>query len=127
MEKSSVLFLLTPKTQVACLKTEMNVRQALEKMKAHGYSAIPMIDDEGHYVATISEGDLLWQIIKEEDVSPEKLEKIENREAGHPLPDDNSVKAASDALVTCKLPEWMKSIGNILAHWGEDEEQEVEE
>ena len=36
MERRNVLFLLTPKTQVACLKENMNVRQALEKMRAHG-------------------------------------------------------------------------------------------
>ena len=39
MEKTNVLFLLTPKTQLACLKDSMNVRQALEKMRAHGFTA----------------------------------------------------------------------------------------
>ena len=35
------------------------LRQATEKMDAHGYAAIPVIDEEGRYVKTISEGDLL--------------------------------------------------------------------
>ena len=50
MEKTNVLFLLTPKTQLACLKDSMNVRQALEKMRAHGFTAIPLISEEGEYL-----------------------------------------------------------------------------
>ena len=76
MEKTSVLFLLTPKAKVACLNSTMNVRQALEKMRAHGYSAVPLIDGEGHYVATISEGDLLWRIIRDGDIDLEEMEDI---------------------------------------------------
>ena len=34
----------------------MNVRQALEKMRAHGYSAIPMINSEGEYLGTVCLG-----------------------------------------------------------------------
>ncbi len=77
MEKSNVLFLLTPKTYVACLNDSMNVRQALEKMKAHGYSAIPLIAaEDGRYLGTISEGDLLWRIVSEEEITMEGLEDI---------------------------------------------------
>ena len=73
MEKKSVLFLLTPKTTVACLNTSMNVRQALEKMRAHRYTAIPLISTEGEYIGTVSEGDLLWHIVSNHDISLEDL------------------------------------------------------
>ena len=76
MEKSNVLFLLTPKTNVACLTGNMNVRQALEKMRAHGYTAIPMISQEGEYIGTVSEGDLLWQIVRNEKISMQDLENV---------------------------------------------------
>ena len=76
MERANVLFLLTPKNQVACLEENMNVRQALEKMRAHGYSAIPIINNDGEYMGTVSEGDLLWQIVKNERISIEDLEDI---------------------------------------------------
>ena len=36
------------------------VRQALAKIKAHTYTAVPLVDTEGHYIATLTEGDLLW-------------------------------------------------------------------
>ncbi len=73
MEKTSVLFLLTPKAEVACLKETMSVRQALEKMKAHGYMAIPLIGSEGQYLGTISQGDLLYHIL---DSGKEGLEDV---------------------------------------------------
>ncbi len=76
MEKTNVLFLLTPKTQVACLKDTMNVRQALEKMRAHGYTAIPLISETGEYLGSISEGDLLWYIANGDHVSMENLEDV---------------------------------------------------
>ena len=66
MEKTNVLLLLTPKGQVACLDETMNIRQALEKMKAHGYMAIPLLSRNGEYLGTISEGDLLWFIVSQE-------------------------------------------------------------
>jgi len=76
MEKRNVLFLLTPKTQVACLNANMNGRQALEKMRAHGYSAIPLISENGEYIGTVSEGDLLWHIVKGNEVSLADLEDV---------------------------------------------------
>ncbi len=75
MQKINVLLLLTPKIELACLSEEMNVRQALEKMKAHGYMAIPVISKAGEYLGTITEGDLLWCII-DEDYDEEGLEEI---------------------------------------------------
>ncbi|MBQ1567233.1 MAG: CBS domain-containing protein, partial [Erysipelotrichaceae bacterium] len=54
MRRVNLLLLITPKTQVACLNTTMNVRQALEKMRAHGYSAIPIINNDGEYMGTVS-------------------------------------------------------------------------
>lgn len=74
MERANVLFLLTPKNQVACLVETMNVRQALEKMKAHGYMAIPLISSNGEYIGTISEGDLLWYIEKNGAFDYRKME-----------------------------------------------------
>ena len=76
MNRVNLLLLITPKTQVACLSDSMNVRQALEKMRAHGYSAIPMINSEGEYLGTVCEGDLLWEIVKKEEISLQELEDI---------------------------------------------------
>lgn len=75
MEKINLLLLLTPKIELACLNEDMNVRQALEKMKAHSYMAIPVISKNGEYIGTITEGDLLWKIV-DEDYDEEALQDI---------------------------------------------------
>ena len=40
----NILFFLTPKEKVAHTDTDDTLRQALEKMEHHGYSAIPLLD-----------------------------------------------------------------------------------
>ena len=80
MEKTNVLLLLTPKKEVACLDEKMNARQAIEKMRAHGYRIIPLISKNGEYLGTISEGDILWYIINEKCFELEELETIQIKE-----------------------------------------------
>ena len=76
----NIAFFMVPKAETAYLYDDFSVRQALEKMHFHGYTAIPVIDRQGNYVGTISEGDLLWFIVKGEGGEPhtmaiEELEK----------------------------------------------------
>jgi CBS domain-containing protein len=56
----NIIFLLTPKTDVAYVYDKDTLRQVLEKMAHHRYTAIPIINQEGEYVGTLTEGDLLW-------------------------------------------------------------------
>lgn len=49
----------TPKRFTAFLNENMTVRQAIEVFDVHKYTVIPVIDDDGHYVGTVSAGDLL--------------------------------------------------------------------
>ena len=57
---NNVLFFLTPKAMCAFLYDDFTIRQALEKMEAAGYKALPILNRRGEYRGTISEGDLLW-------------------------------------------------------------------
>jgi CBS domain-containing protein len=59
----NILFFLKPKNDIAYINDNFTLRQALEKMKHYGYAAIPIIDAEGKYAGTLSEGDLLWAIL----------------------------------------------------------------
>ena len=56
----NILFFLTPKEDVAHVEETDTMRQVLEKMEPHGYTAIPLLSVEGKYIGTITEGDLLW-------------------------------------------------------------------
>ena len=73
----NLLFLLHPKSTVAYLTSNVTVRQGLEKMRAHGYTAIPVINPEGEYVGTVSEGDFLYAVCEcSKGGNLKQLEKI---------------------------------------------------
>lgn len=72
----NIAFFLTPKVEVAYLTPESTMRQALEKMEYHRYTAIPIIDDDGRYVGTITEGDLLWKLKNTPDLNFKNTSKI---------------------------------------------------
>ena len=57
---NSILFFLTPKAMCAYLYDDYTIRQALEKMEASGYAALPILNRRGEYRGTLTEGDLLW-------------------------------------------------------------------
>lgn len=58
----NIAFFLLPKNDVVVLDNDSTIRQALEKMEYHGYTAVPVIDENGKYVDTLTEGDILWKI-----------------------------------------------------------------
>jgi CBS domain-containing protein len=72
----NILFFLTPKSEVAYLYDDQTLRQALEIMEHHRYTAIPMINKQGKYIGTITEGDLLWGIKNEYNLSLKEAEYV---------------------------------------------------
>lgn len=73
----NILFFLTPKSEVAYLCDTDSLRQALEKMENHRYSAIPIIGKrDGRYIGTLTEGDLLWNIKDSDDLTLHRAEDI---------------------------------------------------
>ena len=63
----NIAYVLLPKSQVAFLYDDFTFRQGLEKMHHHGYTAIPVINREGKYLGTVSEGDFLWRMLSDPD------------------------------------------------------------
>ena len=49
---------IIPKSSVEYISYTSTVRQAYEKMRYHNYVAIPVLDDAGKYVGTVSNDDL---------------------------------------------------------------------
>ena len=66
----NIAYFLLPKNRVAYLYDDYTFRQGLEKMRHHGYTAIPVISRDGKYVGTVSEGDFLWRLLSDEQYSP---------------------------------------------------------
>lgn len=71
----NILYFLTPKAEVETIEYDSSVRQGLEKMKYHGYAAIPVIDSQGRYKGTVTEGDFLWELYNDAKPDLKRLEK----------------------------------------------------
>lgn len=53
---------LYPKHEVSYLTTSATMKDAIDKLEVCKYSAIPILDEDGRYYGTLSEGDLLWKL-----------------------------------------------------------------
>ena len=97
----NIAFLLTPKNEVIYEYLDVTMRQVIEKMEHHGYTAIPLIDKSGKYVGTITEGDLLWKLKNTPGLDFKNTEKvsikdIERRFINHPV----SINAEIEDLIS---------------------------
>ena len=52
------------------------MRQALEKMEFHRFSSVPLLNCNGQYVGTLTEGDLLWKIKNTPHLTFENTNKV---------------------------------------------------
>ena len=57
---TNILFFIRPKAELAYIYDHHTVRQAMEIMEYHKYSCVPILNRDGKYIGTITEGDLLW-------------------------------------------------------------------
>lgn len=74
----NVPMLLSPKSEVRFLLDTYTLRQGLEIMRVHGYTALPVIDKDGKYVGTVNEGDFLWSII-DSDIVGDVIRSCESK------------------------------------------------
>ncbi len=72
----NILAFLRPKTTVAFLDIDSTVRQGIEKMRTYGYTAIPVINKQGVYCGTVSEGDFLWNMLYNNKFNIKEQEKF---------------------------------------------------
>ena len=73
----NIAYFLLPKNRVAYLYDDYTFRQGLEKMRYHGYTAIPVISRDGKYVGTVSEGDFLWRLLADGRNGPCSMKDLE--------------------------------------------------
>lgn len=72
----NMLSLLKPKALLDIAYDDNSVRQVLEQLKNHGYTAIPVINRKGEYVTTVNEGDILRFMLSHGIFDPRDMEKI---------------------------------------------------
>ena len=94
----NIAFFLTPKADVAWVKTTSTVRQAIERMEHYRYTAVPLLAPDGQYAGTLTEGDLLWFMkenpsIRFVDTEHIPLEMVKRRMSVRPLRIDADIEA----------------------------------
>ena len=106
----NIAYFLLPKNSVAYLYDDCTFRQGLEKMRHHGYTAIPVITRDGQYVGTVSEGDFLWRILDEDrEISrPCSMKDLEQLRVRDILRDNNY----SPVPITVSMEELLNSAMN---------------
>ncbi|MDA8335275.1 MAG: CBS domain-containing protein [Peptococcaceae bacterium] len=72
----NIAFFLLPKEETVWLPLRATMRQAVEKMEHHGYTAVPILDGEGRYAGTLAEGDLLRKLKYTPDLTFADMEKV---------------------------------------------------
>ncbi|MFT3765287.1 MAG: CBS domain-containing protein [Minicystis sp.] len=93
-----IAFFLTPKAEVAWVKTTSTVRQAIERMEHYRYTAVPLLTPEGHYAGTLTEGDLLNFMkhaphLRFEDTERVPLAEVTKRLTVRPIRIDADIEA----------------------------------
>ncbi|MCJ8013031.1 CBS domain-containing protein [Paenibacillus sp. KQZ6P-2] len=58
----NIAFFLLPKQEVVTVTMDSTLRQTLERMEYHRYTAVPILSKDGTYAGTVTEGDLLWHM-----------------------------------------------------------------
>ena len=120
----NIAYFLIPKSNVAYLYDDCTIRQGLEKMRHHGYTAIPVIDREGRYVGTVSEGDFLWRMLDPDHVSEEPSFTMKDMERLHvrdilkgnhpPVPITVSVEDLLQSAMTQNFVPVVDDLGHFI-------------
>jgi CBS-domain-containing membrane protein len=67
---------LLPKDEVAFITSSASMQEALEQLEHHYYTALPIVDNEGKYIGTLSEGDLLWKLKNTPGIDFDNLQHV---------------------------------------------------
>ena len=72
--------IMSPRACTVFLNEKQTVRQGWEVMTRNGYTAIPVLDAEQHYIGTVSEGDFLRHILDTGSLDKTDMENHRVRE-----------------------------------------------
>ena len=72
----NILFFLSPKQDLMYVYDDFTLRQTLEKWENNRYASIPVLNRQGRYVGTLTEGDILWGLKKFHGLDLEAAEDI---------------------------------------------------
>ncbi|MBQ9165426.1 MAG: CBS domain-containing protein [Oscillospiraceae bacterium] len=96
--------IMIPKVCTVFLQASDSVRQGMEIITRHGYTAVPVLDGGQHYVGCITEGDLLRHIMAIQSTDYKVLEycsigSLVRRDFCPALPIDADEKTVIDTIL----------------------------
>ncbi len=71
----NILRFVIPKSLVVHLYDDATVRQALEKMRFHKYTAVPVIEKNGRYLGTLHNDDIFAYFLESGDFNKKSAQK----------------------------------------------------
>ena len=115
----NILFFLTPKSDVAYIYENETLRQALEKMEHRKFSCIPLLNADGKYTGTISEGDLLWgmrhlNIQDQKDAEGVSIMAIPRRAAYKPVKASANIEDVLDCAINQNFVPVVDDMGSFI-------------
>ena len=72
----NILFCVKPKSETAYVYDHGTLRQVRATEEYHKTASIPMLNKDGEYIGTITEGDLLWGIKSYTNLNLKEAENI---------------------------------------------------
>lgn len=96
-----VAFFLIPKAESSYLLENFTLRQALEKMEYHRYTAMPVLNNEGYYLYTLFIDDCLWVFKNAPELRFTDAEKI-------PISSIKTTRVVKPVNISAKLEELMQ-------------------
>ncbi len=96
--------IMVPKALTVCLSAADSVRQGVEVMRRHGYTAIPVLDGEGRFLGCVNDRDFLRFIVTQGNYDAETQERVTvgqimRRDFCPPV----TLTASSDQLIDASL------------------------
>lgn len=58
----NILAFIKPKNDVIFVYDDFTIKEAMDKLEKYRFTAIPILNRDGNYVGTLTEGDLLWKL-----------------------------------------------------------------
>ena len=117
MEKNILLFLI-PKIKVEYILDTFTIRQGIEKMDYHHYSEVPILDKDGKYKGTISDGDLLRHLKKSkmswEQIMIEKVSTVSTLHHIEPIQINKNMMDLVEIIINQNFVPVIDDRGNFI-------------
>lgn len=102
----NMIRIMVPKVALTVLHDDETVRQGIEIMRRNGYTSVPVLDSNDHYLGSVNEGDFLRHILKVgscdmKDHEDYYIKDIFSRDSCRPL----SIMANLDELISAALEQ----------------------